>query len=194
MYGDALAKAALICGTVMVWATKGEAMEAQEARAAMDVLLEQERVLRYRDGFGSREAFELGSAAVALADEFDEGYCVVITREADGVSTFQWVSDESGERNLMFVRGKRAAAKAAGHASPWTQLMVAADGGDGQAVWDEVPEVVPSCGAFPVRVGDEWVATIGVSGLHEGLDHEVVVRALEKVLGVRVPRWVAPVA
>lgn len=57
-----------------------------------------------------------------------------------------------------------------------------------------VPDEVPACGAFPIRVGDEWVATIAVSGYMEGLDHEIILRALEKTMGVTVPRWEAPVA
>jgi hypothetical protein len=42
-------------------------------------------------------------------------------------------------------------------------------------------------------VGDEWVATIAVSGYMEGLDHEVILRALEQVLNTTAPRWSAPV-
>lgn len=61
-------------------------------------------------------------------------------------------------------------------------------------MWGNVPEEVPACGAFPIRVGDEWVATIAVSGLDAGLDHEVILRALEAALGLSVPRWTAPVA
>ena len=56
-------------------------------------------------------------------------------------------------------------------------------------MWTNVPDEVPACGAFPIRVGDEWVATLSVSGLHEGLDHELVVRALQNVLGVEVPAY-----
>lgn len=121
------------------------------------------------------------------------GYSVTITREADGVRMFQWVSDDKEERNLLFADGKRHAALKAGHASPWAQLEAAA-AGDAGTVWGNVPEEVPACGAFPIRVGDEWVATIAVSGLDAGLDHEVILRALEAALGLSVPRWTAPVA
>ena len=169
-------------------------METGEARAAMDVLLTQERVLRYQDRFGAAEAFALGEAAVSLSSDFAQGYSVAITREADGVALFQWVADDCGERNLLFANGKRVSAKAAGHASPWAQLEAVAENGDPAAIWADVPDEVPACGAFPIRVGEDWVATIGVSGLSDGLDHEVIVRALEKVLGVNVPRWEADVA
>lgn len=162
-----------------------------DARAAEEVLLEQERVLRF-ERFGSTEALRLGSAVASLAPEFGEGVSVTITREADGVRVFQWVADDKGERNVLFAEGKRASARKAGHAGPWAQLE-AAKVGDASRVWDNVPAEVPACGAFPIRVGDEWVATIAVSGYMEGLDHEIILRALEQVLDVTAPRWNAAV-
>lgn len=167
-------------------------LTAADAQAAMQELLDQERVLRY-GRFGSDEAFELGSIARSLVPAFDSGYSVTITRERDGVRVFQWVSDDKDERNLLFADGKRHAALKAGHASPWAQLE-ATVAGDAGTVWANVPEEVPACGAFPIRVGDEWVATLAVSGLSDGLDHEVILRALERALGVKAPRWDAPVA
>jgi len=168
-------------------------LTADDARKAMDVLLEQERILRYPVSFGAYEALELGQAAISLIPQFGEGYSVTITREADGVRIFQWVDDSKDERNLLFADGKRHSALKAGHAGPWAQLEAAAVG-DASQVWANVPDEVPACGAFPIRVGDEWVATIGVSGLMEGLDHEVILRALEQVLDVAAPRWDGPVA
>ena len=162
-------------------------LTAQEAKEAQEILLEQERVLRFGK-FGAAEALALGCAAVELVPAFETGYTVTITRESDGVRMFQWVADDKEERNLLFADGKRHAALKAGHAGPWSQLEGAIAGGVSK-VWANVPEEVPACGAFPIRVGDEWVATIGVSGLHEGLDHEVILRALERILGVTAPRW-----
>lgn len=167
-------------------------LTAENAQAAMEVLLEQERVLRY-EHFGAYEALELGRIAASLAPDFGEGISVTITREADGVRMFQWVADDKNEKNLLFADGKRTAALRAGHAGPWAQLEAAVSG-DLSAVWANVPNEVPACGAFPIRVGDEWVATITVSGYMEGLDHEIILRSLEKALEVKVPRWDAPVA
>ena len=164
-----------------------------QAREAMEVLLEQERLLRYAR-FGSAEALELGRIAAELAPGYDETYTVTITRESDGEIWFQWLADDKGARNLMFAAGKRGAALASGHASPWAQLETLAEGRSLDEVWAKVPNEVASCGAFPIRVGDEWVATLAVSGLHNGLDHEVILRSLEQALGVSAPRWTAPVA
>ena len=167
---------------------------ATEAAEAMGVLDAQERELRYAVRFGAAEALDLGVAAARLAGDYDEAYTVTITREEDEAVAFQWLGEGKGARNLEFAGGKRAAALAAGHASPWAQLEAIASGNALDEVWARVPEVCPACGAFPIRVGDEWVATIAVSGLHEGLDHEVIVRALEQVLGTTVPRFAVAVA
>jgi hypothetical protein len=81
-------------------------LTADDARKAMEVLLEQERILRYAESFGAYEALELGQAAIGLIPQFGEGYSITITREADGVRMFQWVDDSKGERNLLFADGK----------------------------------------------------------------------------------------
>ena len=167
------------------------ALTARDARAAQEVLLEQERRLG-NEHFGCTGDLKLGNVVAALVPDFGEGVSITITRESDGVRMFQWVADDKDERNLLFAEGKRASARKAGHAGPWAQLE-AAKAGDMSRVWESVPTEVPACGAFPIRVGDEWVATIAVSGYMEGLDHEIILRALEQVLGVKVPRWGAAV-
>lgn len=169
-------------------------MTEDEARANREMLLEQEHILRYQGRFGAYDALDLGHAAIDLIDDYESGYSITITRERDGVVMFQWVDDAKGERNLAFAEGKRQSALEAGHASPWTELDAAERGLDVEGhVFADVPNRVPACGAFPIRVGDEWVATIAVSGLMDGLDHEVIVRALERVLGVEAPRFVSSV-
>lgn len=167
-------------------------LTAEGARKAQQVLLDQEHALRY-GCFGATEALELGRVAAMLAPGFGEGVSVTITRESDGVVQFQWVADDKDQKNLLFADGKRKAAFKAGHASPWAQLE-GTIAGDMSQVWTQVPDEVPACGAFPIRVGDEWVATIAVSGLSNGEDHELIVRALEQALKITVPRWTAPVA
>ena len=170
-----------------------QTITSEQARKAMDVLLEQERVLRY-ERFGATEALRLGCIAAELAPEYDETYTVTITRESDGTTWFQWLADDKGARNLMFAAGKRNAALAAGHASCWAQLKTLASERSLDELWAKAPDEVASCGAFPIRVGNEWVATFAVSGLHSGLDHEVILRTLEQALGVIAPRWSAIVA
>lgn len=157
--------------------------------AALDVLAEQERILRWPEGatFGADEALALGNAVAGITKDYDLGYVVRITREADGYELFAWGADGKRPANYDYAEGKRRAALRLGHCSlwGWTEAMLS-DGGVDQLFSHED---MPVAGAFPIRVGDEWVATLAVSGLHEGLDHELLVRGLEQVLGVTAPAY-----
>ena len=75
---------------------------AVEAQKALDVLLEQERALRY-DRFGSHEALLLGETMVGLSDAFGETCVIEIVREPDRQPVFLWVPDDKGERSLRFA-------------------------------------------------------------------------------------------
>ena len=154
---------------------------------ALEVLAEQERELRYPERFGSDEAFELGSAVRALACDYDLGFVVGIVREADGYDLFRWGADGKRPANYDYAEGKRQASLRLGHCSlwGWTEAMLAGEDKDQLLAHGDMPVG----GAFPLCVGDERVATICVSGLHEGLDHELIVRALEQVLGKRVTAY-----
>ena len=153
---------------------------------ALDVLAEQERTLRYDKRFGSNEAWELGSAIRDLAGDYDLGYVVRIVRESDGYDLFCWGADGKRQANYGYAEGKRQASLRLGHASLWGWTEAALNG-----TLDELfaQGDMPVAGAFPVCVGDERMATVCVSGLHEGLDHELIVRGLCKVLGKSVPAY-----
>lgn len=164
----------------------------REAAACEEVLLEQEQVLRYKESFDSAAALELGCALAGLEEEFSETYVVQIVRAADAEVVFQWLPDDKGTRNLDFAAGKIAETLATGHASCFRQIEALKAGeGLGEAFAD-APERLASAEAFPVRAGDVIVAAVGVSGLHQSLDHEAIVRALVQVLGKSVRRF--PVA
>ena len=145
-------------------------------------LLEQERRLRYDRPFTSAEALRLGCAVARLNAEYDRGVGVVITRESDGLVIFQWFADDKAPRYFRYLDGKRLAALGCGHSSLYAEVMHDLDGSFSDMYADAAPEW-PGAGAFPIRVGNEWVGTISVSGLHEGKDHELVIRALEEAIG-----------
>lgn len=147
-------------------------------------LLDQEARLRYPDTFTSADALELGRAVAELSREYDRGVGVSVVRESDGLTLFQWMADDKAPRNLGFMEGKRLAALESGHCSLWCEVAHDIDGSYGEMLADGTPEC-PGAGAFPIRVGDDWVATVAVSGLHHGQDHELVVRALEQALAAR---------
>ncbi len=179
---------------------------------AREVLLEQERVLCYPERFGAQEALELGCRIAELAREYDRGITAVITREEDDLTLFEWAQDDKAPRNAAFAAGKRAAAAICGHASlmccveheltgahdelfrPLGKNVEGAAGPHRER--GTIPVVCPVGGAFPLRVGDDWVATLAISGLHDGLDHELCVRALARALGLaygtKVPAYRYP--
>lgn len=153
---------------------------------ALEVLDEQERTLRYAEKFDADDAFELGAAIRSLAGDYDLGYVIRIVREVDGYDLFRWGADGKRPANYDYADGKRQAALRLGHCSLWGWTKAQLDG-----TTDELFSHgdMPVAGAFPIRVGDEQVATVCVSGLHEGLDHELIVRGLSQVLGVSVPAY-----
>lgn len=153
--------------------------------ADLAVLQAQEDMLQYH-AFGGAEALALGNAVAACAAEYDREIAVQIVRESDGTALFQYVMDGKSAKNLGYMAGKRAAAKACGHSSLWAWVDHALHG-TWQALIDGAPQTLPCAGAFPIRVKGEWAATLCVSGLHEGLDHEIMIRALCCVLGRQVP-------
>lgn len=163
-------------------------MDVKDAREALDTLSEQEKALHYLDGFDAWEALSLGRRIAELSRGYGRGITVEIVRESDDMRLFCWSADDKAPRNYGFTAGKRSAARECGHASVLPQLK-AVVAGDAEKAFDRVPEVIPAAGAFPIRVGanGELAATVSVSGLHDGLDHELVVKALESELGVSVP-------
>lgn len=113
--------------------------------------------------FGAREALALGNAVAALAYEYERGVTCVITRESDGLMLFCWAMDDKSPRNMEYIAWKRGQVRETGHASLWTDPNNEAFGGG-------VPIIGPA--------GD-LKATLVISGLHHGQDHELAVRALK---------------
>ncbi len=161
------------------------------APEALDVLTEQERLLRYPERFGATEALELGAAIVGMAGDYDRGFVVRIVREADGYDLFRWGADDKRPANYDYAEGKRQASLRLGHCSLWGWASSTLAGESAEQLFAQGD--LPVGGAFPLCVGDERMATLCVSGLHDGRDHELTIRALEQVLGVQVPafRWLA---
>ena len=157
----------------------------------------QEQLLVFEAPFTSATALELGGAIAALSPWEGKGFSAAIVRDADDLVMFQWAADDQGSRNARFMDGKRAASRLAGRSSlrVWAEHEAT---GAWQLLFDTLeedvaagayPSVLPVAGAFPLCQRDESgavhrVATLTVSGLHEGLDHQMMVRGLCQVLGL----------
>ena len=154
---------------------------------SLKVIRQQEELLRY-EHFGSAEALALGNAVAELALRYDRGVGIRITREADSLVLFQYMMDDKDPRNEIFMEGKRRASLATGHCSLWPYVEHELSG-LWQELFDQMPDTLPCGGAFPIREGSRYVATLAVSGLHEGKDHELVVLGLCKALGKTAPAF-----
>ena len=126
--------------------------------------------------FTSADALALGNAIAALAKEYDRGVAVRITRCSDDTTVFQYVMDDKKAANLMYAEGKKACVRDSGHSSAWVYAKTVKDGTYDYWLNDGVHAV--SGGAFPLYVNGEITYIVRVSGLHEGKDHELIVRAL----------------
>ena len=177
---------------------------AAEWDAALHTIEAQEDALRWKGFFTSADALALGNAAARLAAGYDRGVTVRVVRESDGLVMFEWASDDKAPRNQVFAEGKRRASQACGHASLWAYVAHELDGrcqdlvDRGTMEKSGTPDFAcPVAGAFPIRNQDSTLlATFCVSGLHEGLDHELAVRALAEAEGLAygsdVPAYTGP--
>ena len=141
----------------------------------LKMLEQQEKDLSLNE-FSSEIAYEIGSIIKETALEYDLPVGIRITRESDGLAVFQYMMDAKKERNIEYMEGKRTTVKVTGHSSAWAYVKsrINADMPDG--------DYLLSGGAFPLYVGGNLEAVVAVSGLHEGKDHELIVRSLEKYL------------
>ena len=172
-----------------------DAIKARYALApdALAALEAQEDALRWHGAFTSADALRTGNAAARLAAGYDRGVTVRVVRASDGLVMFEWASADKAPRNQVFAEGKRQASLACGHASLWAYVAHELDGSCQDLFDCGTPDrlgspdfVCPVAGALPIRDQDgTLLATLCVSGLHEGRDHELAVRALAEAEGLR---------
>lgn len=151
----------------------------------LDLLACQEKALSFT-GFSKEDAEKLGNLITDITREFTGPVAVRITSETEESVWFEKIMDGKSERNLTFAEMKRNAVKLTGHSSAWAAID--------QKVHPErysgIDNYYPTAGAFPVFVGGKHVATVAVSGLHEGLDHNLLTRAISSYLGVDEPNTI----
>ena len=145
----------------------------------LDILLKQENDLRY-DSFTCEDAFQLGIETIECAKHYDRGIVVRITRELDNLVLFQSVMEEKAERNFTFAEMKHTSVLKHHHSSAYVYVI---------SQMEEGYEPT-SAGAFPIFLKDgTHVATIMVSGLHEGKDHTVIIEALQNKLHISTAQF-----
>lgn len=148
---------------------------------AMALLEKQEEILQY-ERFDSGDALTLAQQIITLQKEYDRTISLSIFDEKTGLEIIRVMQEGKTERNLAFMKGKRNSALECGHASMYARVKDLVQGME--SVYNETH--CSTGGAFPIRVNGEWTHTVVVSGLHEGRDHEIIVRALCAVLKKQV--------
>lgn len=111
----------------------------------------------------------------------------IYDEETDEV-VFEYLPEDKTERNFMFCEGKRNLTKKTGHSSFNAYVKnIVLDEYD--TFIHDFPTYCASGGAFPIYADDKHKYTITTSGLHEGEDHELVVNALYKLKGKKIPSF-----
>lgn len=150
--------------------------------------LEQQEQLLAMESFESSDALAFGNAIAEAALDYDRPVAVRIDRTSDNLTLFQYMMDEKSAANLKYMDGKKQSVLDSGHSSAWVYVKTFAD--DELTAWKNDGVHLVSGGAFPLYVNGEIAAVVQVSGLHEGKDHELIVRALSSVQDKNVPLFV----
>ena len=83
--------------------------------------------------------------------------------------------------NLKYMDGKKQSVLDSGHSSAWVYVKLMAD--DELSEWKNDGVHLISGGAFPLYMDGDIAAVVQVSGLHEGKDHELIVRSVSAAFG-----------
>ena len=137
--------------------------------------------------FDSDDALVLGNLLYQKAKPRG-AVAIRITRESDELPIFQIVMEPKTQRHLDFGQAKRQTVLHTKHCSMWPLVKACVDGGLDDLFTQDSPCLTGS-GGFPIIVNDELVATIFVSGLHEGQDQLVLVEAISEFLNIEIPEY-----
>ena len=141
---------------------------------ALRILEKQEEVLQV-ESFDYADAWALTKIVLELQKEYDRTISISIYDEENDLEIIRVLQDGKTSANLSYMEGKRTSAKECNHSSFYSYVSAVVEGR--KPLFDQ--NHCSSGGAFPIRINGEWKYTIAVSGLHEGKDHEIIVRALE---------------
>lgn len=134
--------------------------------------------------FDSQAALALGALLVEEAVAFGEEPAIRMERLSDGAAIFQYIGNSGGERNIGFAQRKMATVPATGFSSLYSLALLA----DNPQLLD-LERTLPDAGALPIKVAGEMVAILGISGLHHGNDHRLLMQVLSNFLGVKLPEY-----
>lgn len=144
----------------------------------LQYLLQQENDLQF-SSFDYSDAKKLTDIILKLQKQYDRTVSVSIFDETENLEVIRVLQNGKNERNLLYMNGKRNCALKCRHSSLYAAVE--------NSLKDDPLQSDMNCcytgGAFPIHVNGEWKFTVAVSGLHEGKDHELIIRALSEMKG-----------
>ncbi len=145
---------------------------------------EQERRLRFRQ-FDAETAWAIGSALKAEAER--RGVAVTIDIQVNGHTLFAYAMRGTSPDNWDWIRRKKNVVQRYQRSSYAVGLKNEAAGTNFHAKTGlDVKDYAVHGGCFPILLeGTGCVGTITVSGLPQREDHEMVVEALARHLGIQ---------
>ncbi len=141
--------------------------------------------------FSSSEALSLGLHVIEESKRYGEDILVMIFRERDDCVIFQYIMDKKRNTNIDYAQGKRRTVQLTKHSSLHAFLSLAL-GRSLPEVEDDANGCMPVGGAYPIIVDGEHVATLAVSGLHEGKDGYLLMEAVASYLKKDLPVYTGP--
>lgn len=131
--------------------------------------------------FNQQIALDLALSLIQHSKNYDGEIVLRISDEIRNIVIFQYVMETKTEKNIKLAMLKRNAVLQTGHCSLWLLIKAKLENQCLSHLFNN-KDILPIGGAFPIYVGEKHVATISISGLHDGLDHELIVKTLYKFL------------
>ena len=148
----------------------------------LDILLRQEAELQF-ESFTSQDALHL---VQAIAEQAPQDVAVTVVRGDNQAVIAQYIGDHKATRNIMIAGGKRMMSLACEHSSLYAYCANRISGAY-EEYRVKAPEYICGAGSVPIVVHGKRVATVSVSGVKEGMDHDLIIAALNNMLNKSVP-------
>lgn len=155
------------------------------AKDLLEILEKQEELLIF-DSFTNEDALKLGNILAEVTKNTPKPLSMRVF--LGDVIVFQYTMEGDSEFRFGWTYRKYQLIKETGHSSMHGKVreMIL---GELEELYEKRDVYGFGCGGFPIVVkGQGLIGAVAVSGLPDPADHVYVVEALEKMLGVEVPK------
>jgi len=149
----------------------------------IEILQKQEALLQFSK-FTNADALHIGNAIAEHAK--NQGKAVAIEIVVNGWTLFLHCMDGTSPENIRWMRRKRNFLEYRRTSSLLGQKLMESKNKTMQSIFLDEADYSDRGGAFPIRIGEQIVGSIIVSGLPDVEDHQMVVDVLTTCLGREV--------